>query len=187
MGDFLKGKIAKLVKVIVEDPIGEDTINWFLGLREWAPGLKSARVRLGDGEAAIEAEYVLEGVLVKVKASARLVGLRVTAAEKVVKLTPAGPINVVTPRQEVRIEFKPGPELIGEWKAFASRLPEAAKAIVVVEDDGLLLHLHRVPGLNDEINRKTVKEVLGKKIAVFDYVTIRGVKIEPGLMRIEVG
>ncbi|HUT54244.1 MAG TPA: hypothetical protein VM658_12720 [bacterium] len=165
---------------------GEDMVNEFIRTRGLPPGFTLLRLRCGDGEALIEAEGELQGMRFRASGSARLLGVRVTADEQVVKIMPAGRAELKTDNLESVVTITPGPGFINEASALLKLLAPELAAGIAVEPDCLKLSLHRYPFWSNEF-AKRIKEIpLIKELQInlLDYVEIHDLRIEPGRVRI---
>src|SRR3989304_5003729 len=97
--------------------VGEDMLNQFIRQNGLPPGITGLRLRCGDGEVAMETEGELEGVRFRASGSIRLLGVKVTAAEQVVRLMPLGPLDLRTDNTQASVNLTPGPGLLREIAA----------------------------------------------------------------------
>jgi hypothetical protein len=165
---------------------GEDMVNEFVRTRGLPPGITRLVIHCGDGEVSVETEGELQGVHFRASGSARLLGVKVTASEQIVKLMPAGRAEFKTDSVESIVTITPGKGFLAEAASLLKLLPPDLAVGVAVEPDGLKLFLHRYPAWSSEFAKRLKEIPLIKEIQInlLDYVEIHDLKIEPGRVRV---
>jgi hypothetical protein len=163
-----------------------DVINEFIRLKGLPPGLALLELGCSEGEIGVKAEGGFRDLEFRAEVWTRLLSVRVTSKEQIVKVMPAGTTRIKTQNADLQVTLKPGDGLIKEIRSIVEYLPPEVADGVEIEDHGVKLLLHKIPFWAREFDKwiKQIPLFSELKINLLDYVVIHDIRIEERAVRI---